>query len=73
MGNSQAGEEEQREKLRETPQTSAPLVLGAGDRGEQGVPLPEPAKSRSKTLLQEAPGLGEGTDTQLRAGPSSPG
>lgn len=69
MGNSQAGEEEQREKLRETPQTSAPLVLGAWDRGDQGVPLPGPAKSRSKTLLQEAPGLGEGTPCSEQAPP----
>lgn len=35
--------------------------------------LPEPAKSRSRTKWQEAPALGEGTDTQNRASPSSPG
>lgn len=42
---------------------------GAGNRGDQGVSLPEPAKSRSKTKRQEAPRLGEGSG----AGPSSPG
>lgn len=30
MGNSQAGEEGQKEKLRETPQTSAPIVVELG-------------------------------------------
>lgn len=37
------------------------------------MPLPEPEESRSRTKWQEAPGLGEGTHTQRRAGPSSPG
>lgn len=37
------------------------------------MPLPEPEESRSRTKRQEAPGLGEGTYTQRRAGPSSPG
>lgn len=74
MGNSQAGEEEREKSSEKTPQTSAPLVLELGTEETRGcLSLPEPSKSRSRTLLKEAPELGEGTDTQRRAGPSSPG
>lgn len=36
MGNSQAGEEGQKERLRETPQTSAPIVLELGTEETKG-------------------------------------
>lgn len=60
IGNSQAGEEEQREKLRETPQTSAPLVLGAGDRGEQGCLYLSLRKAEARLCCRRPLGWGRG-------------